>query len=134
MPNHGVPSGAGSTTSTLGPRQEWGKGYYVFTKSPLTLCLQQPSPASSLFLLILNTSPELTKLKFSYRKMMKLGGKFTWRNEASGRDGRHPLVHLTVGSEVTSTAISQILTSGFGFFLFPVQLQLGETSHVLINS
>lgn len=27
MPNHGVASGAGSTASTLGPRQEWGNGY-----------------------------------------------------------------------------------------------------------
>lgn len=40
VPNHGVASGAGSTTSTLGPRQEGGNSYYALAKSP------SPSPSA----------------------------------------------------------------------------------------
>lgn len=54
VPNHGVASGAGSTTSTLGPRQEGGNGYYALAKSP------SPSPSNALFYLIL-TLPSISR-------------------------------------------------------------------------
>ncbi|KAI9519677.1 hypothetical protein NQZ68_025815 [Dissostichus eleginoides] len=39
VPNHGVASGAGSTTSTQGPRQEGGNSYYALAKSPLSMSI-----------------------------------------------------------------------------------------------
>lgn len=63
VPNHGVASGAGSTASTLGPRQEGENSCTLLAKSPFPspsdisvelLALLEPNTSSNFFFSSLN--------------------------------------------------------------------------------
>lgn len=103
VPNHGVASGAGSTASTLGPRQEGGKGCDGLAASPLHL--HQPSPANSLFPFDLNTSPIL-KLGLLWEKRLqrkRILCATLRESDLLDLDVRCLLVHLTGRSKVKPT-------------------------------
>ena len=138
MPNHGVASGAGSTTSTLGPRREGGNGYYALAKSP-SLHLQQPLPSDSLFSSILTLFPsQLTEPRFSERAWRGEGrrakeedfAEVHWEKVAFlDPNVRCLLAHLAVRSEVKPTLPvlpSWPMTLTFPSVLFQSQLCIGN--------